>query len=367
MLTNTNIFVVRLQRTIFFYLPPFPLQWNSDFTRLGILLPMTTWIPWFILFVEALFTGFAGISVILWFVIVPQQQPKLERFKLGIFFLAGLTALLVFIITFHLFKNRHQFLLGFNFIVQLEKVLIQFYYKVPLSVQDFKELVKAGTHSELLQLLVLICAGGAPLVGMMIALFFDMDPYNYILEIFFHGNAYHRGQIEIAIGCGIRAICIYPAMAETIRSFIVAAEYAILLVDSVFTIIHIFERKVKHVRNFYKLYNLLTILYRTFEAYINNMLYLCINLPFWFLVISMWINIKGRGKIDVTISLCSILVSVIILLGIVLIVPRCMQVLATLSRLPRENRQAARNNWVIKRKTRLAKIEMLEAILPCFL
>lgn len=114
------------------------------------------------------------------------------------------------------------------------------------------------------------------------------------------------------------------------------------------------EHRVRNVPVSINIYAQLTILLRNLAPILDSVLYVLLNLPFWFVVIAVWINIRAASQTKILFRYFLIIVAAVLVFFVFVLILSFIELIKTLKRLVRKQNQNAFRFW-IRRKTKYAK------------
>lgn len=124
MISDSHVWAIQILSLCFWYMPPFPIRWSSDFTSTRENKPYWKWIPWVVNFFGIFITGVACFSVVLlnyyWL-----EKPRKDFHVINAVFLVlrGVIAMIVCHIAYTSIINRVDANMGFNGALELERKL----------------------------------------------------------------------------------------------------------------------------------------------------------------------------------------------------------------------------------------------------
>lgn len=218
-------------------------------------------------------------------------------------FLAATTLYAICGVAYVCMKDPKVILQGYNIVLELERVLISKFYGTQ---KAYLLKNKIANDSGPLLILGTLFDGFAPFFMTFVAIIFNYDAAYYLMEQYLLDDPIFRSLAEIVGTLLLRAFILLPFMMESFRSSTVFIMDVFIGADSIVTVIQIFEEKVDKLNMANELYILLALLYKVFKDLFELFLYFILTIPFWIIVACMWVNVKGFGKVHVSIQICSL-------------------------------------------------------------
>lgn len=250
-------------------------------------------------------------------------------------------------------------LYGYKNILAVENALIKIYYRKLTASQKFELLRDHSRTAKFLVLLNVVCAG-APFLGLFVILVIEFDVFEVLFEAYLLDNPFYRSRLQIILAPVISSVLLFLSLCECFRGLAVCGTDCIIIADSLCTIVYLFEKTVFDLSRSRSLYIMLTLISQVFKEILEMLLYLLLTVPFWILVVCMWINIKGFGLIPLSIQICSVTITFVLVVGLCLLFPKYMTILILCVQLVERHIHNAKLEFAMK-KTKQTKIKLKQA------
>lgn len=202
MISEGFIQAISIQKLLFFYLPRFPLKWNSSCTRLEPnSRPLWRMIPWTTFMLGCFLTGIlCGYGAFYFGKINP--RPEFQRFNfLCILGAAGL-AISVSLLLFEMVRNSPLYVPITNQVFELQEKC-SLVYRGRIHHQ-------ANPNVDLLLLIGSILFGFTTIFALLNCVLFELDVFYWIFEEYFLTAPEYRSSQEIICSVVIRCVLMYP-------------------------------------------------------------------------------------------------------------------------------------------------------------
>ncbi|CAL8069356.1 unnamed protein product [Orchesella dallaii] len=329
MLTNLHVFALRLQKHLFFYMYPYPCRWESSFKKLQVTVPAWKRLPFVLALFMVFFNTLQLVLGAIYFLIIKRQKDY-GRFHFFMHTYIAYAFAVWLVIAKTTWQNLTTSIIGINELLEMERELLK---RHPIRRCHLAIILSSHQHSAGALLILSIVAAGSPFVVLFIMLSFEYDMLHFILHEILPSPTEWDIKLILFNLC-LRAIFLLSVMLELFRTIAFVFALLVICFDSLTTILHILESNLAIPRIFKGGYLHISVIYKSMERIVSVVVYGVVNVGFWFVVLNVWIQIKGFGKVPTLLYVCSISLTIMAVLLVVLFLPRFVAFLDKLSTLP---------------------------------
>ncbi|CAL8147066.1 unnamed protein product [Orchesella dallaii] len=350
MLSESQIAVSQLHQLLFFYMYPLPLKWNKEYDKL-VFEKLHQLIPWgidYIFILSYIFFCFFDV-VLINYCPIPGRHVRVDTI---VQVLAGSLSIAYCAVIYAGLTNL-SCVSGFNGLIRL--------------VYDNNDEVR-GSEDNLITTWVMLCVIASSLSGFFFALVLvaiEYDTFYFILEQILPPPMY-RTRDTIIGSVLLRFVLILPGVTEISRSLSYVLTLFMVLLDSATKVAkRMTERLQDNPVEFHKVYVQLCLLYGMGKQYVHKVVWMALTGTFWTLVIFTWICIKGWHHLPPVIRNMFAVVTFLLVLFHVIMLPKAIQALITISNFADTGKKLAKKLYV-RTHTRESRIlvRQTRAVLP---
>lgn len=359
MISETCIQAIKIQKAIFGYMPHYPFQWNSTFTGIEFS-AKSPWrlIPWFtflfLLFLSGVLCGYGSIYF-------TQINPRPDFNLINLTCLLGCSGLAIGAsLIFHdLLRKYKIYLPVINDLFHLERKCISVYGHITMSVNQ-----QPSSQIEFFLIIGSISFGIIPIVAVANSIILNLDVYYWLFDEYILTSPMYRSSVEICVSILVRCALLSPAFFEGLRSACFGMTLCLLAGEAMASVLKTIACRVRNVRVSRMMYIELTIIFRNASVLLNAGLYILLNMPFWLIVFSVWINVKAVSRSTLELRIMFLGLSILMSVLVLVLLPKFVWLADSFERVLVQQKYQAWRFWK-HRKTRKAKICWKESEALC--